>query len=124
MLARHMKRLPAPFLILGLVTVLGCAKGGGPRPGPDAESDGLDDVFEDVPADAPGDGEDMPGDVEDDDGGAGGPVHSFVVETSGGARLNSSSYQLEVFVGPVRPVGSATSSSYMIDVGPGAVRSP
>jgi hypothetical protein len=123
MLARHLKRLPAPFLILGLVMVLGCAKGGGPRPGPDAETDGWDDVVDDVPADSPGDGEDVEGDA-DDDGGEAGPVHSFVVETSGGARLNSSSYQLEVFVGPVRPVGSATSSSYMIDVGPGAVRSP
>jgi hypothetical protein len=60
----------------------------------------------------------------DGGGGDGGTVTAqrFLSETSGGARIESSSYRLEVFIAPMRPIGSTQSASYKLHLGPGAAR--
>jgi hypothetical protein len=131
------------FLILGVTW--GCGGGGGFTPDPDITTDGdddatsdvitdgEDDVPTDVPMDVPMDGvEDVPGDaptdtptdVEDDDGGGPGRTYiPFEAETSGGARISSTNYNLEVFIAPVRPVGNVSSTNYNLKLGPAGIRS-
>jgi len=60
------------------------------------------------------------------DGGAGdgsvAAAQRFSSETSGGARIESASYRLELFIAPVAPVGATRSASYKLQLGPGALR--
>ena len=75
----------------------------------------------DVPGDTPTDG---PTDtVEDDGGGPGRTYIPFETETSGGAKISSTNYNLEVFIAPVRPVGSVSSTNYNLKLGPAGIRS-
>ena len=46
----------------------------------------------------------------------------FLSETSGGARLLSTNYRLELFVAPARPAGATKSPGYQLKLGPGALR--
>lgn len=137
------KRLTRFFLMillfLGLSTAWGCGGcGAGDGPGlPDTSIDtGDDDMGMDVPADgedtpdAPTDTltdgdviEDTPEDTVEEDTTATGAVIPFTSETSGGGRRTSPGYQLELFIGPVRPVGSTSSTNYDLKLGPGGVRS-
>jgi hypothetical protein len=59
-----------------------------------------------------------------DGGGDTGPATApqFLSETSGGARLLSSNYRLELFVAPARPAGATKSPGYQLKLGPGALR--
>ena len=129
------------FLLLGLTVVWGCGGGGGFDPTLDTGTDGgdddatgdvltdgEDDVPTDVPTDVPMDGEDVPTDtptdVEDDDGGGPGRIYiPFHAETSGGAKISSTNYELELFIAPVRPVGTVSSTNYNLKLGPGGIRS-
>jgi len=58
------------------------------------------------------------------DGGDAGPtaVPQFLSETSGGARLLSSNYRLELFLAPARMPGATKSPGYQLKLGPGALR--
>ena len=46
----------------------------------------------------------------------------FLSQTSGGARLLSTNYRLELFVGPASPPAATGSSAYRLQLGPGALR--
>ncbi|MBI5480592.1 MAG: hypothetical protein HY906_17170 [Deltaproteobacteria bacterium] len=83
-----------------------------------AATDGPGDALPDGASDGGG------GDGGQDGGGDGGTVSTqrFLSETSGGARIESASYRLEVFIAPVRPIGSTQSGSYKLQLGPGALR--
>ncbi len=130
------------FLMLGLTVAWGCGGGGGFNPELDTNTDGVDDDAtsdvltdgeDDVPTDVPMDGiEDVPGDtptdtptdVEDDDGGGPGRTYiPFEAETSGGAKISSTNYNLELFIAPVRPVGNVSSTNYNFKLGPAGIRS-
>jgi hypothetical protein len=131
--------LLALFMILGLTAAWGCGGGGGFNPELDTNTDGdsdaidvLTDGEEDVPADTPMDtpmdvpGDtpgDTPTDVETDDGG--GPSRTyrpFQALTSGGDKASSTNYELELFIAPVMPVGSSSSTNYNLRIGPAGVR--
>jgi hypothetical protein len=49
-------------------------------------------------------------------------VPRFLSETSGGARLLSTNYRLELFVAPARPAGATSSPGHRLRLGPGALR--
>jgi len=61
------------------------------------------------------------GDGEPGDGSVA-AAQRFSSETSGGARIESASYRLELFIAPVAPVGATRSASYKLQLGPGALR--
>jgi hypothetical protein len=118
MKARLSKFLLLPLLALG--PAWGCASGQGA--GGDTATDG-----QDVGTDVTPDGEDVPADADPDvveDGlpDAGGAT-TFYLETSGGALMTSPTHRLELFIGPVRPVGSSTSETYVLELGPAGARS-
>ena len=138
---RHSRALLTLFLALGLATAWGCGSGGGHNPDHDALTDGVDDDAtgdvltdgdDDAPMDAPMDvpmdtPTDTPmdtlTDVEDDDGGGPGRTYRpFQAFTSGGAKASSTNYELELFISPVMPVGSGTSTNYDLKAGPAAIR--
>jgi len=48
----------------------------------------------------------------------------YQCETAGGALLESENYKLEVFIAPVRPVGSVSSPGYKLKLGPASTREP
>jgi hypothetical protein len=86
----------------------------------DTVVDGLADLS-DLPGEVPGD---AAGDVVDEDAGptmAGSP---FRCETSGGGALSSESYSMDLFIGPVRPLGSLSSDNYTMKLGPAGMRGP
>lgn len=103
----------------------GCARGAGGGGG-DTTTDAEDG---DAGADVIPDGEDTPSDV---------PVETepdivgdtpdasvaipFFLETSGGAVMTSPGHRLELFIGPVRPVGSGSSENYHFELGPAGIR--
>ncbi len=58
----------------------------------------------------------------DDDDAAPAPVLPFTSSTGGGGALQSDNYTLELYALPTSPVGSTSSSSYVLHLGPGAVR--
>ncbi len=111
-------------LLTGLLWACDCGEN---RPGP-----GLPDVEVDVPDDAAGDGLlDVPGeaapdadDVLDEDSGTSVGGNPFQCETSGGGALSSENYTMDLFIGPVRPLGNVSSDSYQIKLGPAGSRSP
>ena len=83
-------------------------------------SDGveLDGEPSDVPAeDITGDG-----DVEEEDAAGEGGASRFFCETSGGGKISSEHYKLELFIAPVRPVGKLTSENYKLKLGPASFR--
>jgi len=84
--------------------------------GEDAPADGVTDQAGDTPGDAT---EDAPGEEV-----APPTVQPFETESAGGAVLTSANYKMELFVAPARPVGSTSSASYKMKLGPGGVRSP
>jgi hypothetical protein len=49
-------------------------------------------------------------------------VLPFTSSTGGGGALQSDNYTLELYALPTSPVGSTSSSSYVLHLGPGAVR--
>jgi hypothetical protein len=119
----------AAVLAVAVLATTGCGGGHG-----GVQQDGA--VLLDA-GDAGGAGEaaatDGPGDALPDGGGDGGggdgggdggtvTARRFLSETSGGARIESASYRLELFIAPVPPVGSAQSSSYKLQLGPGGLR--
>lgn len=118
MKARLSKFLLLPLLVLG--TAWGCARGHGV--GGDTATDG-----QDVGTDVIADGEDVPVDADHDVVEDGPPDASgattFYLETSGGALMTSPTHRLELFIGPVRPVGSSTSETYVLELGPAGIRS-
>ena len=61
-------------------------------------------------------------DATDDDDAAPAPVLPFTSSTGGGGALQSDNYTLELYALPTSPVGSTSSSSYVLHLGPGAVR--
>lgn len=88
--------------------------------GEDAPVDGVTDQPGDQAGDQPGDAaEDAPGEEV-----APPTVQPFETESAGGAVLTSANYKMELFVAPARPVGSTSSASYKMKLGPGGVRSP
>ena len=118
MKARLSKFLLLPLLVLG--PAWGCASGGGV--GGDTVTDG-----EDTGVDVTPDGEDVPVETEPDivedtppDASA---AIAFYLETSGGALMTSPGHRLELFIGPVRPVGSSSSETYTLKLGPAGIRS-
>ena len=134
--------LPRSFLTLllclGLVPAWGCGCGeDGPTPlldtSTDTEDDGGGDATtdgEDAPLDSVPDGDDViedtlddAEDMEEEDGAGTGGGTPFKAETSGGARLTSPNYELELFIAPVRPVGNPSSTNYNLKLGPGGIRS-
>jgi hypothetical protein len=56
------------------------------------------------------------------DGGGSASASRFLSETAGGARLESASYRMELFVAPVRQTGGGTSTNYKLQLGPAALR--
>ena len=115
--------------IIGLLALLLAACDCGqnrPGPGlPDVSLDGPDDVSADGAGDAEGDPlEDVSGDVADEDAGSSMGGNPFQCETSGGAMLSSESYSMDLFIGPVRPVGRVSSDNYQMKLGPAGMRSP
>lgn len=112
----------------------GCGDTGGGGT-PDAGDDVLDDPGTDADTDA-GDAGDAPSDpgtdagdavhdatdVEEEDGTTHRTMHPFLAETSGGGRMTSPGYRLELFIGPVRPVGLCASDNYGVKLGPASVR--
>jgi hypothetical protein len=130
MTMKTVRALIVPAIALGCVIASGCGGGGGGRADTDAG---------DPPIDVPTEGEDAP-DVPEDtemDGDAEDPIEEdaedeevvthttgtpFSVETAGGAKLTGTSYVLELFVAPVRPVGNVSSTSYDLQLGPAGLR--
>ncbi len=113
-----------------LTCLLAACDCGENRPGP-----GLPDVEVDGPDDASGDGlldvPDVPGevvpdadDVLDEDAGSSIGGNPFQCETSGGGMLSSENYTMDLFIGPVRPLGNVSSDGYQIKLGPAGMRSP
>lgn len=51
-----------------------------------------------------------------------GPVLPFTSSTGGGGALQSDNYTLELYALPTSPVRSTSSSSYVLHLGPGALR--
>ncbi|MFH1437005.1 MAG: hypothetical protein ABIJ56_14950 [Pseudomonadota bacterium] len=137
------KVLSALLMILCFAAFWQCGGGGGGDDDADVTTDGedMDGVDGVTDADAPGDPtgedpaaevepdadqdaeEDAPGDTVEEDGVEPAPVQPFLSETAGGASLSSANYKLELFVAPVRPVGSTSSASYNLKLGPAGVRS-
>jgi hypothetical protein len=117
MKARLSRFLLPSLLVLGPAG--GCASGGGGG-GYDTTTDGVDDgTGTDVPVDVPVEGEpDIVGDAPPD----GSIALPFHMETSGGALMTSPAHRLELFIGPVGPVGSHTSETYALDLGPAGIR--
>ena len=115
MKARLSKFLLLPLLVLG--PAWGCASGGGVDGRGDTATDGED---EDTGADVPVETE--PDIVEDTPPDASAAI-PFYLETSGGARMTSPGHTLELFIGPVRPVGSSSSETYHLELGPAGIRS-
>jgi hypothetical protein len=125
------------FLILSLIaSSWSCGSSGGHEDlDADVETDGEEgDAAADAdtdPADADGvedpsdeDADDMVGDDAPDEDAVGpGEGNPLVCETAGGAALASESYRLELFLAPVRPVGSVSSESYRLKLGPASTRS-
>ena len=111
---------PRVVPILALVAclgLLGCGAHGVDTPA-DAGDAGRHDTATDSGADDAGP------DGGQDGGQDAGPAtaRQFLSETSGGARLLSSNYRLELFVAPAPPAGSTASSAYRLRLGPGALR--
>ena len=107
---------PRAVAILALISCLGlpaCGAHGTYVPG-DASVDRQHDAGVDRPA------EDAAPDGGQDTGPATAP--SFLSQTSGGARLLSNNYRLELFVAPTPPPGSTAGSGYRLRLGPGALR--
>ncbi len=119
MKARLSKFLLLPLLVLG--PAWGCASGGGG--GGDAATDGED---EDTGADVTPDGADVPvetePDIDEDTPPDASAAIPFYLETSGGALMTSPGHRLELFIGPVRPVGSSSSETYQLKLGPAGIR--
>ena len=61
-------------------------------------------------------------DSADDDDAAPPPVLPFTSSTGGGGTLQSDNFTLELYAFPTEPVGTTSSSSYVLQLGPGAVR--
>ena len=83
-------------------------------PGEDPPDD--DDVADDD------DGADDDDAADDDDSVPEPDPLPFTSQTGGGAILASEGYGLELFALPVSPVGTTSSSTYRLELGPGAVR--
>jgi hypothetical protein len=115
-------------LLAGLLAACDCGQNS-PGPGlPDVSLDGPDDVSTDGMDDVAGDPlEDVAGDagdVLDEDTGSSLGGNPFQCETSGGGMLSSESYSMDLFIGPVRPVGRVSSDNYQMKLGPAGMRSP
>lgn len=52
-----------------------------------------------------------------------GKAREFKSLTSGGARISSDNYRMDLFIAPIHPVGTVSSTNYTIKYGPGAIRS-
>jgi hypothetical protein len=126
------RRLPCILVALAISVAWGCGGGGGNRGEPDADTDVPDDPVTDVDTDA-GDAPSDTGtdagdavhdvtDVEEEDVTVHRTMHPFMTETSGGGRMTSPGYRLELFIGPVRPVGLCASDNYSVKLGPASVR--
>lgn len=120
MITRILRFLFALILALGAAGIAGC--GGGAPGGRDdgAVTDGEEDGGGDIVSDQDdGGGGDQDGGVTD----GGGKAREFKSLTSGGARISSDHYRMDLFIAPIYPVGTASSASYSIKYGPGAIRS-
>jgi len=133
---------PIDALCLAAFFLVGCDGGGGNgRQDADVPVDGVDDgggdilpesdviedpAAEDVAAEDPVDVpmEDITETVEEEVIITPGEGQPYQCETAGGAFLESDNYQLEVFIAPVRPIGSVSSPSYQLKLGPGSTRTP
>jgi len=114
--------LLAPLLVLGLLA-WGCSGAGGGPAFPDTTLDTVgDDTGADTVPDAPAD---TPTDTDTDTDAGEGPdtVTPFIAGTSGGARLSSPGYSLELFIAPVGPVGGTSSTNFDLKLGPAGARS-
>ena len=126
--------LGVPALILGFLIAAGCGGGGGPGPDPDADADdapadvtadGVDAA--DVPEDPSMDGEedveeDVVEDVVDDEVVSHATGRPFSVETAGGAHMSDSTFILDLYIGPARPIGRVSGGSYQLQLGPAGLR--
>jgi len=122
------------IVMSGFIAWWGCNGGGSGGDDGDGVTDGIDqgDIFTDVDGITDPFQEDMIGDIPDVTGedmeeeemispGEGQPYQCV---TSGGALLESDNYKLEVFIAPVRPIGTTSSTNYKLKLGPAGVRSP
>ena len=110
-------RTRSAWYLFVILPMLGLGPGcGSDATGAPQDAAALDGRTDAVGADArPG------GDGPPADGGVA-TASPFVSETAGGGRLTSETYRLELFVTPSRPVGAASTNSYRLTLGPGAVR--
>jgi hypothetical protein len=122
--------------------LFGCDGGGGNgRHDADVIVDGVDDGGAEIPTEADGiedpaaedvaaeDSVDVPPEdvtetVEEEIIITPGEGQPYQCETAGGAFLESDNYRLEVFIAPVRPIGSVSSPNYQLKLGPGSTRTP
>jgi len=102
--------------LLGGAALGGCGSDAAPGA---ADGGGRGDARADGSA-VPGDG--AAADARPGDGGGQRLGSQFVSETAGGARLQSASYRMELFVAPVRQVGAGASTNYKLQLGPAALR--
>lgn len=104
------------------VVVDGVDDGGGEVPGDGIEDPAAEDVAVEDPVDVPT--EDVTETVEEEIIITPGEGQPYQCETAGGAFLESDNYRLEVFIAPVRPIGSVSSPTYQLKLGPGSTRTP
>lgn len=123
------------IVMSGFIAWCGCNGGGsGGDDDGDGVTDGIDqgDIFMDVDGitdpfqdDIIGDTADVTGeDMEEEEMISPGEGQPYQCVTSGGALLESDNYKLEVFIAPVRPIGTTSSTNYKLKLGPAGVRSP
>jgi len=108
-----------------LVASCDCGSHGPGTPVPDGTDDGVPDMVVDGVTDVPGDPlEDVPGDPLDEDAITPPGGRPFQTESAGGGLISSENYTIELFVAPVRPVGTISNDSYTIQLGPAGMRRP
>jgi hypothetical protein len=105
-----------------------CGKHDPGTPLPDATEDGTPDMVADGAPDAP-DAiddplEDVVSDTVDEDVALPPGGNPFQTESAGGGLISSENYTIELFVAPVRPVGTTSNDSYTIHLGPAGMRRP
>jgi hypothetical protein len=83
---------------------------------------GDDDAGDDDAGDDDAGDDDAGDDDAGDDDTAGSPPRRLLTGASGRV-LTSPTYRLELFVGSPEPIGSTSSTGYVLHLGPGAVRS-
>jgi hypothetical protein len=106
-----------------------CGQHGPGTPVPDGTDDGVPDMAADGTPDGAPDAagdplEDIVSDTVDEDAlppPGGGP---FQTESAGGGLISSENYAIELFVAPVRPVGTVSNDNYTIQLGPAGMRRP